>query len=69
MRSFFLCYPVDALEGSISTVVSKKLNNFDSNNGMQINKKKTKDYYTKEIESTVDIHGRNTMHIYIYIYI
>ena len=43
LRSFFLCYPGEALEGPISTVVSNKLNNIDSNNGILISKK----YYTK----------------------
>ena len=36
LRSFFLCYPGEALEGSISTGVSNKLNNVDSNNDIQI---------------------------------
>ena len=47
------------MEGSISTGVCKKLNNVDSNNGMQISKK----LLYKEIESTVDIHRRNTIYI------
>ena len=42
LRSFFLCYPGEALEGPISTGVSNKLNNIDSNNGILISKK----YYT-----------------------
>ena len=32
----FFCYLGEALEGPISTRVSKKLNNVDSNNGIQI---------------------------------
>ena len=32
----FLCYPGEALEGSISTGISNKLNNIDSNNGILI---------------------------------
>ena len=35
----------------------KKLNNVDSNNGIQI----SQNYYAKEIESTVDIHRKNTV--------
>ena len=62
LRSFFLCYPGEALEGPISTGVSKDLNNVDSNNSIQLTKK----YYTKEIESTVDIH-RKKYYIYIVI--
>ena len=38
LRSFFLCYPGEALEGPISTVVSNKLNNIYSNNGILISK-------------------------------
>ena len=34
LRSFFLCYPGEALEGPILTGVSNKLNNIDSNNGI-----------------------------------
>ena len=45
LRSFFLCYPGEALEGPISTGVSNKLNNIDSNNGILISKK----YYTTYI--------------------
>ena len=45
LRSFFLCYPGEALEGPISTEVSSKLNNIDSNNGILISKK----YYTMYI--------------------
>ena len=42
LRSFFLCYPGEALEGPISTwVIKKTLNNIDSNNGIQISKKNT----------------------------
>ena len=37
--SFFLCYLGEAVECSISTGVSYELNNFDSNNGIQISKK------------------------------
>ena len=37
--------------------IGKKLNNVDSNNGIQI----YKNYYAKEIESTVDIHRKNTV--------
>ena len=48
LHSFFLCYPGEALEGPISTGVSKKLSNVDSNNSIQISKK----YNAKE---TVDI--------------
>ena len=42
LRSFFLCYPGEVLEGPISTGVSNKLNNIDSNNGILISQK----YYT-----------------------
>ena len=38
LRSFFLCYTGEALEGPISTGVSSKLNNIDSNNGILISK-------------------------------
>ena len=38
LRSFFLCYTGEALEGTISTGVSNKLNNIDSNNGILISK-------------------------------
>ena len=38
LRSFFLCYHGEALEGPISTGVSNKLNNIDSNNGILISK-------------------------------
>ena len=38
LRSLFLCYPGEALEGPISTGVSNKLNNIDSNNGILISK-------------------------------
>ena len=38
LRSFFLCYPGEALEGPISTGVSNELNNIDSNNGILISK-------------------------------
>ena len=44
-------------EGPISTGVSNKLNNIDSNNGILISKK----YYTIYTESTVDIHRKNTV--------
>ena len=63
LRYFFLCCPGEALKGPISTGVSKKTNNVDSNNGIQI----SKNYYAKEIESTVDIHRKNTV-IYVYIH-
>ena len=36
LRSFFLCYPGEALECPISTGACKKLNNVDSNNDIQI---------------------------------
>ena len=42
LRSFFLCYPGEALEGPISTGVSNKPNNIDSNDGIPISRK----YYT-----------------------
>ena len=42
LRTFFLCYSCEALEGPISTGVSNKHNNIDSNNGILISKK----YYT-----------------------
>ena len=38
LRFFFLCYPGEALEGPISTGVSNKLKNIDSNNGILISK-------------------------------
>ena len=38
LRSFFLCYKGEALEGPISAGVSNKLNNIDSNNGILISK-------------------------------
>ena len=38
LRSFFLCYPGEALEGPISTGVAIKLSNNDSNNGILISK-------------------------------
>ena len=37
--SFFLCYPGEAVECSISTGVCKELYNVDSNNGIQMSKK------------------------------
>ena len=39
LRSFFLCYPGEALGGPILTGVSNKLNNIDSNNGILISQK------------------------------
>ena len=36
--AFFLCYTGEALKGPISTGVSNKLNNIDSNNGILISK-------------------------------
>ena len=38
VSSFFLCYTGEALEGPISTGVSNKHNNIDSNNGILISK-------------------------------
>ena len=38
LRSFFLFYPGEALEGPFSTGVGNKLNNIDSNNGILISK-------------------------------
>ena len=55
MRSFFLCYPGEAIEGPISTGVCK-FNNVDSYNDRQI-KKNT----ILEIESTVDINKKNAV--------
>ena len=39
LRTFFLCYPGEALEGPISTGISNKLKNIDSNNGILISQK------------------------------
>ena len=60
LRSFFLCYPGEALEGPNSTGVSNELNNNDSNNGILISKK----YYTKYMCIYANIY----ICIYIYIY-
>ena len=47
-------------------LAKKNSTSFDSDSGIQI----SKNYYPKEIESTVDIHRKNTVAcIYIYVYV
>ena len=66
LRSFFLCYPGEALEGPILTGFVK-FNNVDSQNDGQ------KDHYVyiyiyKTLNETPNGNFKNT-HTYIYIYI
>ena len=51
----FHCYPGEALDDPISTGVCKEFNNVDSNNDRQIKK-----ITVLKIESTVDIHYKNS---------
>ena len=62
--SFLLCYTGEALEGPISTGISNKLNNIDSNNGILISKNTILYIYYVYI-----IYILLNIYIYIYIYI